>query len=85
MLKTVEASPIQIGDMRIIPRARAIQQIDRFRGFFWARPMDVVIETPESTRVVPIPDPTRTVVMACCGLCAAALLSALIERAVTRR
>jgi len=85
MLKIVESEPIQIGDMRIIPRACIAQKFGRFGGLFWARPTDVIIETADSTRVVPIPDPTRTIVLACFGLCAATLFSALIKRALARR
>jgi hypothetical protein len=73
-----DAAPLEFGDSRVVPRARALTIEAPQAVFVWNRPTAVILSRDDRTQRIAIPDLTRLLQLGILGSAAAVCLASLL-------
>jgi hypothetical protein len=82
-IETLTSQPLRVNDAQLRVRSQVVQlRLPMVNGgLIWNRPVAVLVDLPDGQeRILPVPDPTRTAVLASIGLCIASTILAVVFR-----
>jgi hypothetical protein len=82
-IETLTSEARRVKDVQLRVRSQVVQLRLPIAhgGLIWNRPVAVLVDLPDGQqRVLPIPDPTRTAVLAFTGICIASTILAMFFR-----
>ena len=82
-IETLTSQPLRVNDAQLRVRSQVVQLWLPLvnGGLIWNRPVAVLVHTPDGQdQTLPVPDVTRTTVLALIGLCIASTILAVLFR-----
>ena len=82
-IETLTSQPLRVNDAQLRVRSQVVQlRLPLVNGgLIWNRPVAVLVDLPDGQeRILPVPDPTRSVVLALISLCIASTIFVVLFR-----